>query len=409
MPEEKKTEQERFLKKKLYDVTFTLDPQDVPEEVTSAALVGEFLFYRSNLQGHTDKKGMVEHDEKFPPARYQPGMSQIGGRYCQPMDRDPVTGVFTTSLTLPAGAYLYGFQLNPRFTPPATDESLAWQNLTLADGSLAGLAEPVPPIPDPRRLPSAPTKDGPQGWSRLCVGTPEDCPWLPAADPAVKGTVTYLTYRDICGDDRTLGVYLPAGYDRTREYPLICVSHGGGGNEADWFCQGGLADLMDNLIAGRKTQPAVVVTMNNSVYDWEFALIDQNLLQCILPLVHRLFAVSDDPDRMAFCGLSMGSITTLYTYMHHPERFHYFGAFSGGFCGGEGFTLDNPHLHQVKLLIGCAEEDIAYNERDIGVPPTIRALKEAGIPYIPYFVPGSHDWFCWPEMFRHFAETVLWS
>ena len=40
---------------------------------------------------------------------------------------------------------------------------------------------------------------------------------------------------------------------------------------------------------------------------------------------------------------------------------------------------------------------------------TIRALKEKGLPYIPYFVTGSHDWFCWPQMFTYFAEEVLWQ
>ena len=60
-------------------------------------------------------------------------------------------------------------------------------------------------------------------------------------------------------------------------------------------------------------------------------------------------------------------------------------------------------------MIGCGEEDIAYNESDIGVPPTIRALKAKNLPYVPYFVPGSHDWFCWPQMFVYFAENVLWK
>ena len=60
-------------------------------------------------------------------------------------------------------------------------------------------------------------------------------------------------------------------------------------------------------------------------------------------------------------------------------------------------------------MIGSAEEDIAYNQRDIGVPTTIRALDAKGLPYIPYFVTGSHDWFCWPQMFQYFAEAVLWE
>lgn len=409
MPEKKKTEQENFLKKKLYDAAVTFDPADSEVPVERVGLMGEFLFYRSNLKGHTDEQGMVEHDPKYPPSKYEPDMVSIGGRYYQEMELDEDTGLYTASLKLPAGAYPYGFVVNGKLSAAATDERMAWQNFMTADGEYHSFPEGTKPIPDPKNLPHAPTKTGVQMNSMLYVGNADQCPWIPASDPAVKGTVTYVTYRDINGEDQALGVYLPANYDRSREYPLIFVSHGGGGNEADWFCQGGLGNIMDNLIACGKTQEAVVVTMNNSVYDWEFPIIDQNLFQCILPYIRRVYAVTGDPAKTAFCGLSMGSITTLYTYMHHPERFKYFGAFSGGFAGGEGFTLDNPELHNVTLMIGSAEEDIAYNERDIGVPPTIRALKEKGLPYIPYFVPASHDWFCWPEMFTHFATAVLWK
>ncbi len=404
---EKKTQQERFLTKKMYTHTFTFDPADVKEEVTSVMLIGEFLFYKSNLKGNTDEQGMVENDPKYTPDQYEEGMSQIGGRYAKPMDFDEKTGLYTTTLTLPAGMYPYGFQLNAELQDP--NPEMPWMNVLADDGKMHSFGEFKPWIPDPKNPPFAPTKDGPQMNSELYLGNPDDMPWLPATNPAVKGTVSYVSYTDIKGDTRTMGVYLPANYDRTWEYPVIFVSHGGGGNEADWFSQGGLANIMDNLIASKRTEEAIVVTMNNSVYDWDFATIDQNILQCIIPYLQQVYAVTDDPDMMAFCGLSMGAITTMYTYMHHPERFGYFGAFSGGFCGGEGFTLDNPVLHDVVLLIGSAEEDIAYNEREIGVPPTIRALKEAGLPYIPYFVPGSHDWFCWPAMFTYFAENVLWQ
>lgn len=405
----KKVQQERFLQKKLYDVTISLDPADIEEEIKNAALIGEFLFYRSNLKDHTDEVGMAEGDEKYPPSRYEEGMCQIGGRYFHPLEKDPETGLYQVTLKLPAGVYPYGFQVNYELGEASTDPRMAWQNLMTEDGTYHSLKKFKPWIFDPKNPPYAPTKDGAQMNSELYVGTPDDMPHLPATDPAVKGTLTYMSYNDIVGNVRTMGIYLPAGYDRFGEYPLIFVSHGGGGNEVDWFSQGGLANIMDNLIADGRTQPAVVVTMNNSVYDWNFALIDQNVIQCILPLVQKMFAVTNDPKRMAFCGLSMGGITTMYTYMHHPERFQYFGCFSAGYAGGEGFTLDNPHLKDVTLMIGCAEEDISYNERDIGTPPTIRALKAKGLPYTPYFVPGSHDWFCWPEMFRHFAQEILWK
>ena len=189
----------------------------------------------------------------------------------------------------------------------------------------------------------------------------------------------------------------------------MLVSHGGGGNEADWQSQGQIGNVMDNLIAQGRTKEAILVCMNNSVYGWDYAKIARNCEERILPFMEKLFSVSKDVKDRAFCGLSMGSMTTLYMYMHRSAVYDYFGAFSGGLAGGEHFTLDDPHLKDVTLMIGSAEEDIAYNEREIGVPPTIRALKAAGLPYIPYFVTGSHDWFCWPEMFEYFAENVLWK
>ena len=249
---------------------------------------------------------------------------------------------------------------------------------------------------------------GDLGEDACLVGSVSDYPWIPAAY-GEKGTVTYTSYKDINGQDQFLGVYLPPNYSCYEEYPVIYVSHGGGGNEADWFSQGGIANIMDNLIAQRKTQEAILVTMNNSVYKWDFEVIAQNLIQCVMPFVCRTFAASRDPELNAFCGLSMGSMTTLYMYMHHTECWQYYGAFSGGIAGGEHFSLENPHLMDVSLLIGCAEEDIAYNEREIGVPPTIRALQAKGIPHETYFTTASHDWFCWPQMFAYFAENTLWK
>ena len=188
------------------------------------------------------------------------------------------------------------------------------------------------------------------------------------------------------------------------------VSHGGGGNEADWPSQGSIGNVMDHLIAQGKTREAILVCMNNSVYQWDFGKIARNCEERIIPFLEKLFPISKDTKDRAFCGLSMGSMTTLYMYMHRSHVYDYFGAFSGGIAPGhEQFTLEDPHLKDVTLMIGSAEEDIAYNEREIGVPPTIRALEAKGLPYIPYFVTGSHDWFCWPQMFQHFAEAVLWK
>ena len=402
--------------KKLYDVTFRLDPKDCDGEVRAVGLKGEFLFYESGLTGHTDLTGMVDCTEKFPPSQYREGLASIGGIYYEPMLKN-AEGIYELTLKLPAGVYPYQFLIDPDLGEP--DTKMTFANMTLKDGSVVGLKDLQAAmagkskvnrmIPDPKNPPAVPTATGAQRNSECFVGTPEECARIPVADPTKRGTVTYLSYEDIDGAAQSICVYLPADYDRARTYPLVLVSHGGGGNEVDWQSQGQIGNVMDNLIAQGRTKEAILVCMNNSVYGWDYAKIARNCEERILPFMEKLFSVSKDVKDRAFCGLSMGSMTTLYMYMHRSAVYDYFGAFSGGLAGGEHFTLDDPHLKDVTLMIGSAEEDIAYNEREIGVPPTIRALKAAGLPYIPYFVTGSHDWFCWPEMFEYFAENVLWK
>ena len=411
--------------KKLYEVRITFDPKDYSGEVKSAALRGEFLFYKSGLTGNTDETGMVDCEEKFPPSAYREDLDSIGGLYYEEMEKTE-DGTYAVTLKLPAGVYPYHFLVNPELEEPSTDPRFAWNNMILKDGSKKSLkdmekamacgftGETNHMICDPKNPPLAPTVTGAQRNSELYVGTPEKCAWLPIEDRSKAGTVTYMSYTDIDGTPQSIAVYLPVNYDRTKTYPLVLGSHGGGGNEADWVSQGSINHIMDNLIATGKTKESILVCMNNSVYsrgfgDWDFAKIADNCEKCVIPFVEKIFNVSKDVADRAFCGLSMGSMTTLYMYMHRTEVYDYFGAFSGGIAGGKYFSLENPHLQDVSLMIGSAEEDIAYNEREIGVPPTIRALKAKGLPYIPYFTTGSHDWFCWPQMYAYFAEHVLWK
>ena len=413
--------------KPLYPVTITFDPKSVPQEVHGVLLRGEFLFYKSNLTGHTDETGMVENDPKYPPAQYEDGMDSIGGFFVDEMHLN-ADGIYEITYQLPAGAYPYGFILNPEFCEKPITGDPRQDSFFITNGkgehvwlkdfekiAFGGMKSDYNlMIADPSNPPDVPTVTGMQNNSMLYVGPEEECLWLPAQDPASKGTLTYLSYKDIDGKTESIAVYLPAGYDKTKTYPLILVSHGGGGNEADWPHQGGICHIMDHLIAQGKTKPAILVCMNNSVYSvgfgqWQFDRIAKNCEEAIIPLIEKLFNVSTDVKDRAFCGLSMGSMTTLYMYMHRAACYQYYGAFSGGIAEGhKEFSLEDPRLKDVTLMIGTAEEDIAYNEREIGVPPTIRALKAKGLPYIPYFTTGSHDWFCWPQMFAYFAENVLW-
>ncbi len=394
--------------KKLQNVKFSFAPENYPGKIDTLGIMGNFLFYESRLTGHTCETGMAEGvDRYFNPHEYAEGLEPTGMRYYEEMAFNPASGRYEIEFALPPGLYQYRFAVNAAVEDGEPDWRTGKQIAVTGDGKLHPFSKSTVVLTDPENPPRIPTVSGVQADSIRAVGTSADFPWLPGA--AKRGRVTYVSYSDIEGAPQSLGVYLPPDFDRTRTYPAVFVSHGGGGNEADWYHQGGLHFLMDSLISQGRAREAVLVTMNNSVYEWDFAKIARNMYECVLPFVRSVFPVSADPGDNAFCGLSMGSMTTLYMYMHANAAFRYYGAFSGGIAGGKYFSLEDPNLKDLTLLIGCGEKDIAWNFREIGVPPTIGKLKEKGLPFIPYFVPGTHDWYCWPQMFAEFAERVLWK
>ena len=63
---------------------------------------------------------------------------------------------------------------------------------------------------------------------------------------------------------RRMTVYTPAGYDKGKDYPVLYLLHGAGGDEEAWTTLGRTAQIMDNLIAMGKAKPMVVVMPNGN-------------------------------------------------------------------------------------------------------------------------------------------------
>jgi enterochelin esterase-like enzyme len=69
---------------------------------------------------------------------------------------------------------------------------------------------------------------------------------------------------------RWMEVYTPAGYDKTKKYPILFALHGIGGNENhEWTgpnrgSQGQAATILDNLVADKKIVPMIVIFPNGN-------------------------------------------------------------------------------------------------------------------------------------------------
>ena len=91
---------------------------------------------------------------------------------------------------------------------------------------------------------------------------PGSQPWLPAAGVARGVIARHAFHSTIANDDRDFYVYLPPGYDarRAQPYPVLYLLHGLGDDAERWMNGGAANVILDNLIAGNKAIPMVVVT-----------------------------------------------------------------------------------------------------------------------------------------------------
>jgi len=163
------------------------------------------------------------------------------------------------------------------------------------------------------------------------------------------GTVSKIWYESpTAGLTRRLTVYTPAGYETSgKEYPVLYLLHGIGGDENAWSELGRAAQIMDNLIAQGKAEPMLVVMTNGNISQeacpgetsegfrvptmmlpktmegsFETAFPD------VVKFIEKTYRVKKDKAHRAIAGLSMGGCHSLFISINYPDLFGYVGLFS---------------------------------------------------------------------------------
>ena len=146
-------------------------------------------------------------------------------------------------------------------------------------------------------------------------------------------------------------VYLPYGYDSSKQYDIIYLIHGWGGRAEQYFAIEDwpqMKNLFDNLIEHGDTKPFIAVSptwdKDNSAKGWGESCQDpevfsQEYLNDLIPAVeshYSTYAQTTDldgilasRDHRAFGGFSLGSITTWFIFEQAFPYQRYFLPMSG--------------------------------------------------------------------------------
>jgi enterochelin esterase family protein len=253
------------------------------------------------------------------------------------------------------------------------------------------------------------------------------------------GTLSKVWYNSpTLGINRRMYVYTPAGYeDNTGQYPVFYLLHGGGGDEDAWTTMARACYIMDNLIAGGKAKPMIVV-MTNGNPDQTAAVTDRaavtpgttapspantmgsdvfpnSLVKDVIPYIEKHYRVIANKENRALAGLSMGALQTQITSINNIGLFNYMGVFSIGLQMelGEVTTnlikaydanLDKLTQSGYKLFfIGVGKDDFVYE----GIQVLRKKLDEHNFKYIYRETPGGHTWANWRIYLSEFAPQLF--
>jgi enterochelin esterase family protein len=219
---------------------------------------------------------------------------------------------------------------------------------------------------------------------------------------------------------RRIHIYLPPGYETGKSsYPVLYLLHGAGDCDDSWTSVGRANFILDNLIAGGKVKPMIVVMpaghtsthMDMKAMTSGSDPFAADLMNDVIPYVEKHYRVIANSEHRAIAGLSMGGLQTLNAAVLHPGFFSYVGVFSSGFFGGsEQFekanlaALRSPEKKNVKLFW------FAVGKQDIALPnsgPTADMLKKYGYNTEFHLSEGFHAWNNWRDYLYQFAPLLF--
>lgn len=253
------------------------------------------------------------------------------------------------------------------------------------------------------------------------------------------GTVSFPWYHSPGNDKmRRLGVYTPPGYESSeREYPVLYLLHGIGGDEEAWLGSGRLAQIMDNLIDNNEAEPMIVVMPNGNVSqeaspgDGSSGFITptfrlphtmdgkfEETFVDVMNFVEDTYRTKGEKSSRAIAGLSMGGFHAANISMNYPDTFDYIGLFSSALGVQQGPPPSSPmYQNKDEKLEQQMENDYELYWMGMGVDdmPMIyqgnadfrKKMDDMGMDYVYKETDGGHTWDNWRKYLVEFSQLIF--
>lgn len=253
------------------------------------------------------------------------------------------------------------------------------------------------------------------------------------------GRIELITYKtkDYFGDKeevtKSANVYLPIGYDGTKQYSVLYLMHGIGGDEAEWgmTVKSGenessmVKKIMDNLTVKGEIESFIIVTPNGRSsrnYGKEgsdfnsFYKFGEELRNDLIPYMDSHYSTYADREHRAMAGLSMGGMQTINIGICEClDLISWFGAFSAAPTSYQSTRIASVLENNSNLGINyfyniCGLEDsVAYAAASGAAKflPSVAPSMKPGENFQWHEVHGGHDFNVWYLGFYNFARIIF--
>lgn len=229
-----------------------------------------------------------------------------------------------------------------------------------------------------------------------------------ADNPDVRyGTYEHKTiYSNVCKRNKSFNVLLPEGYTAEKQYPVLYVLHGYGGDEYTMTEMGDaslrIRYIIGNAVATGDAEEMIVVfpdvyasatqdkcsgmdNANNAAYDNFINLLTKE----IMPYMEQHYSVKTGPENTAITGGSMGGRESLYIGFQRPDLFGYIGAMcpapgvAPGLISADSFRFGDAKPYLL-MITGGSDDTVVYNT------PTgyHDLLTQNGVDHVWHYVQG---------------------
>lgn len=175
----------------------------------------------------------------------------------------------------------------------------------------------------------------PFGTNSVCMTHGYEVPDWAQPDPQVpRGRIEETGVDSTAfGEERRIGMYLPAGYEPGRPYPLVIVHDG-----FDYVDHASLQQVLDNLIHRGDLPPLIAALMQSPDRTTEYVDDPRHadfVANELVPAIGARHTVASEPTRRVLMGASLGAVASLSTADRIPRTFGGLVLKSGSFVVDE--------------------------------------------------------------------------